>query len=217
MYVMDLGPPPPPSRPSRPSSPSGSSSKGVASAGEWLRRVPKLYRVDDGTRFGAHKFTTLAAAWSMRGKDLGFDTGGLNLDTAIGLQLVSAARARLAQQFLALPIGRDMMLWNIIVGREGLYAIDQEGHAFDDGAVPWGDRVWPYCISVRDCYEKALGALCGKHNPRQALGECFAALTKADFCPDGAKPYPCPNGCQASFEDCARRGKKEEAFVQRNL
>ena len=87
----------------------------------------------------------------------------------------------------------------------------------DDGAVPWGDRVWPYCISVRDCYEKALGALCGKHNPRQPLSECFAALTKADFCTDAAKPYPCPNGCQASFEDCARRGKKEEAFVQRNL
>ena len=86
-----------------------------------------------------------------------------------------------------------------------------------NGAVPWGDRVWPYCISVRDCYEKALGALCGKHNPRQPLSECFAALTKADFCTDAAKPYPCPNGCQASFEDCARRGKKEEAFVQRNL
>ena len=71
----------------------------------------------------------------------------------IGLQLAVGMRARLAQQFLALPVGRDMMLWNIIVGRKGLYAIDQEGHAYDEGKVPWGERVWPYCISVRDCFE----------------------------------------------------------------
>ena len=35
------------------------------------------------------------------------------------------------------------------------YAIDQEGHAFRDGEVPWGDRVWPYCISVREGLEQA--------------------------------------------------------------
>ena len=181
----------------------------------WQRRVPRLYRVEDGTRFGSHNFSTLDEAWRMRGKDLGFDTGGINLDTAIGLQLAVGSRARLAAQFLALPVGRDMMLWNIIVGRRGLYAIDQEGHAFEDAAVPWGERVWPYCISVRDCYEKALAALCGRQRPSQPLDECFAALTQAQLCPDAAAPYPCPNGCMPSFLDCTHRGSKEQAFVGR--
>jgi hypothetical protein len=67
---------------------------------------------------------------------LGFDTGGLNLDTAIGLQLAVGARARLAAQFLALPVGRDMMLWNIIVGVRGLYAIDQEVASNDRTSPP---------------------------------------------------------------------------------
>ena len=147
--------------------------------------------------------------------DLGFDTGGMNLDTAIGLQLAVGSRARLAAQFLALPVGRDMMLWNIIIGRHGLYAIDQEGHAFEDGAVPWGDRVWPYCISVRDCYEKALGALCGRQRPTQPLPECFAPLMRAEYCPDATRPFPCPNGCQASFLDCKRTMLKEAAFIPR--
>ena len=181
----------------------------------WVRRVPRLHRVDDGTTFGAHKFSTLAEAWDMRGKDLGFDTGGMNLDTAIGLQLASSMRTRLAAQFLALPVGRDMMLWNIIVGRRGLYAIDQENQAFEDGKVPWGDRVWPYCISVRDCYEKALGALCARQRPVQPLHECFAALTQATMCPSAALPFPCANGCRASFLDCAHRSSKDEAFVGR--
>ena len=181
----------------------------------WVRRIPRLYRVDDGTRFGAHNFSTLDEGWALRKKDLGFDTGGMNLDTAIGLQLAVGARARLAQQFLALPVGRDMMLWNIIVGRLGLYAIDQEGHAFEDGAVPWSQRVWPYCISVRDCYEKALAALCGRQRPSQPLEECFAALTQAQLCPDAARPYPCPNGCQPSFLDCKGRGSKAASFVGR--
>ena len=203
MYVMDLA-----------ATPNASS---ASAAGAWQRRVPRLHRVDDGTRIGPHKFATLEEAWALRGKDLGFDTGGLNLDTAIGLQLDTNARTRLAAQFLALPVGRDMMLWNIIVGRRGLYAIDQEGHAFDDGAVPWGDRVWPYYISVRDCYEKALGALCGRQGPKQNLNDCFATLTRAELCPDAAKPFPCPNGCKESFVDCSRRGQKEAVFVERNL
>ena len=103
----------------------------------------------------------------------------------------------------------------LAVGRDGLYAIDQEGHAYEDGAVPWGERVWPYCISVRDCYEKALAALCGRQRPSQPLRECFAALTQAQLCPDNSRPYPCPNGCQESFEACTRRGSKESAFVAR--
>ena len=207
MYVMDL--------PRDGHANEGAPGAAPHSAATWRQRVPRLYRVDDGTRFGPHKFATLAEAWELRGKDLGFDTGGMNLDTAIGLQLTAGARARLAAQFLALPVGRDMMLWNIIVGREGLYAIDQEGHAFDDGAIPWGQRVWPYCISVRDCYEKALAALCGRRRPTQLLTDCFAALTRAELCPDASQPYPCPNGCQPSFLDCRRRRPKSAVFVAR--
>ena len=214
MYVMDL-PHPPPSAPA-PRSPEMTPTRRVLQRG-WQRRVPRLYRIEDGTRFGAHNFSKLSEAWALRGKDLGFDTGGMNLDTAIGLQLAVGVRARLAAQFLALPVGRDMMLWNIIIGRHGLYAIDQENHAFEDGSVPWGERVWPYCISVRDCYEKALGALCGRLRATQPLSECFAPLTRADFCPDSAKPFPCPNGCQASFLDCKRRSSKESTFVARAL
>ena len=30
------------------------------------------------------------------------------------------------------------MLWNIIIGRHGLYAIDQENHAFEDGSGALG-------------------------------------------------------------------------------
>ena len=30
-----------------------------------------------------------------------------------------------------------MMLWNIIAGAHGLYAIDQQAHAFPDADVPW--------------------------------------------------------------------------------
>ena len=210
MYVMDL----PRAPPAPPASSALSTTRRLLLRG-WMPRVPLLYRVDDGTRFGAHNFSKLSEAWALRGKDLGFSTGGMNLDTAIGLQLAVGARARLAAQFLALPVGRDMMLWNIIIGKDGLYAIDQEGHAFEDGAVPWGDRVWPYCISVRDCYEKALGALCGRQRPTQPLPECFAPLMRAEYCPDSAQPFPCPNGCQASFLDCKRRMPKEVAFIPR--
>ena len=207
MYVMDL-----------PRSPVPRESLGARQLLDrgWLRRVPQLFRVDDGTRFGPHKFTNLSDAWQLRGRDLGFDTGGMNLDTTIGLQLTVSLRTRLAAQFLALPVGRDMMLWNIIVGRGGLYAIDQEGHAFEDGSVPWGQRVWPYCISVRDCYEKALGALCGRQRPTQPLSECFTALTRAELCPDASRPFPCPNGCQATFLDCRGRKAKEASFVTRD-
>ena len=59
----------------------------------WQRRVPRLHRIEDGTRFGAHNFSKLSEAWALRGKDLGFDTGGMNLDTAIGLQLAVSACA----------------------------------------------------------------------------------------------------------------------------
>ena len=83
--------------------------------------------------------------------------------------------------------------------------------------MPSAQRVWPYCISVRDCYEKALAALCGRQRPSQPLHECFAALTQSQLCPDAAKPYPCPNGCRASFVECTHRGSKEATFVGRAL
>ena len=202
MYVMDLA-----------ATPNASS----ASAAGAAARVPRLHRVDDGTRIGPHKFATLEEAWALRGKDLGFDTGGLNLDTAIGLQLDTNARTRLAAQFLALPVGRDMMLWNIIVGRRGLYAIDQEGHAFDDGARAVGrSRVAILHLSAR-LLREGTRALCGRQGPKQNLNDCFATLTRAELCPDAAKPFPCPNGCKESFVDCSRRGQKEAVFVDRNL
>ena len=207
MYVMDL---PAPSAP-----PMGAPNAEAAESAGWVARVPRLYRVDDGSRVGSHTFANLTAAWEIRGRDLGFATGGMNLDTAIGLRLGAASRAALSAQFLALPVGRDMMLWNIIVGASGLYAIDQEGHVFDDGAIPWGDRLWPYCITVRDCYEKALGALCGRQPPSQPLASCFAAMA-SELCPDAARPYPCENGCQPDFVDCTRRSKPA-AFVGRDL
>jgi hypothetical protein len=217
MYVMDLPRELPLDLPYPTASAEGGSSAGTPPRTIWQPRVPALFRVDDGTSFGAHQFKTLEEGWRMRGKNLGFDTGGMNLDTAIGLQMVASSRARLAVEFLALPVGRDMMLWNIIVGRDGLYAIDQEEHAFEDGKIPWGDRVWPYCISVRDCYEKALGALCGRQRPTQPLDECFAALTRLEICPDPTKPFPCLHGCRASFLDCQRRKKPASVFVGRNL
>ena len=41
---------------------------------------------------------------------------GLNVDTLIHLGLDPQLRLPLLTQFLSLPVGRDMMLWNIIVG-----------------------------------------------------------------------------------------------------
>lgn len=187
----------------------------------WSPRVPTLHRIVDGSRYGPHAFRRVSEGWRLRGKDLGFDTGGLNLDTAIGLQLAAGARARVAADFLSLPIGRDMMLWNVILGARGLYAIDQEGKTYDEGGanggVPWAARVWPYCLSVRDCYERALGALCGRARPTQPLAECFAVLTRANGCPDAAKPFPCLNGCMPSFLHCERRRPDAALVVERNL
>ena len=104
------------------------------------------------------------------------------MDTALGLGLLALSRAHLAAevralslslslpaclappptpgpsafliwQFLALPVGRDMMLWNIIIGSTGLYAIDQEGRIFSEGAVPWDSPARPYvgdvCFVIR--------------------------------------------------------------------
>jgi hypothetical protein len=46
-----------------------------------------------------------------------------------------------------------MMLWNIIIGSTGLYAIDQEGRIFSEGAVPWDSPARPYvgdvCFVIR--------------------------------------------------------------------
>ncbi|KAL3902210.1 MAG: hypothetical protein SGPRY_012172, partial [Prymnesium sp.] len=120
---------------------------------EWHRRVPSLFRIQEEKKFGSpadpFEFSDLATAWSMRGKDLRFDTGGVNVDTLLHLQLHPLLRLPLLEQFLSLPIGRDMMLWNIIAGAGGLYAIDQEGMFFADREVPWKQRMMPYCLSVQ--------------------------------------------------------------------
>ena len=191
MYVMDM---------------SAEGAGANAEAGGWQRRVPRLFRLDEPP-------TGLAQAWARRGKPIPFETGGANLDTLTTLGLHTAQRAALAAQFLALPVGRDMMLWNIVAGARGAYAIDQEGVVHADGAEPWERRAMPYCLSVRDCYEKPLGRLCGLpyKPPGQlhgaALARCMATLF-ADRCPApaAAGPYPCPNGCRPSYEDCVRGG-----------
>ena len=102
-----------------------------------------------------------------------------------------------------------MMLWNIVAGREGAFAIDQEGIVYADGAIPWGARAMPYCLSVRDCYEKPLGALCGLpySPPGRLYGPTLTACAAGFFaghCDDPGKPYPCRNGCKASYEECER-------------
>ena len=292
MYVMDLPPPPPAEHLPRPEALAPAAAPAAAAAAAaaasapaapsppppppWSRRIPRLYRVDDGTRFGPHKFRTVDEAWKLRGKDLGFDTGGaraprraaprrasepaagggaathprvrtcacvhvrgrlspsplrgrlspsrpaltlvpprrsappgLNLDTAIGLQLAVTslqsltrraqnpvhppcaaprsrcgtarlaqvgARARLAAQFLSLPVGRDMMLWNIVVGAGGLYAIDQEGHAFEDGKIPWGERVRPRSRARRS-HPGAFRAPCAARHARgRTVRVCAAGV-----------------------------------------
>jgi len=185
------------------------SAVGGGRVGGWSRRVPKLYRVESSaqTKSGQHTHTyqDLAAAWEARGKSLPYDTGGANVDTLVSMQLVRARRSILAEEFLALPVGRDMMLWNIVADREGLHAIDQDGKIYPDAAVPWEQRAMPYCLTVGDCYEKALGALCGTRTPprKGELTECYATLA-AERCPNRSLPFPCQNGCQSTFKDCRR-------------
>jgi hypothetical protein len=180
-----------------------------ADGAAWARRVPALHRVEPHGNWppGTHPFASVAEAVALRGKAIPFATGGTNLDTLVALRLHRTHRARLAAQFLAIPVGRDMMLWNIVAGREGAFAIDQEGFVYPDGGVPWERRAMPYCLTVRDCYEKPLGTLCGL--PYTAPGRLYgAALTSAAAelfaaqCDDARRPYPCPNGCRASYEEC---------------
>ncbi|KAL1504297.1 hypothetical protein AB1Y20_010704 [Prymnesium parvum] len=189
----------------------------------WRRRVPSLYRVRDEHKFGNPSgdfdFSDLASAWARRGKDLRFETGGLNVDTLLHLDVHPRLRLPLLQQFLSLPIGRDMMLWNIIVGAWGAYAIDQEGVLFSQGAVPWKQRMMPYCLSVQDCYERSLYAICGQPQimgrPNTVpLADCVAS-TSAAVCPS-SKPFPCPDGCRATFQECSRRAALPEEQLRRS-
>lgn len=201
MYVMTL--------PLVAAAPSPSPEAGV---GAWARRVPALHRVGEGgksMRPGPRAFSTLDEALAARGKPIPFETGGANLDSLTALGLLAPHRARLASQFLALPVGRDMMLWNIVAGREGAFAIDQEGVVYADGAIPWGARAMPYCLSVRDCYEKPLAQLCGLpySQPGRLYGDALTAAAATLFaarCPDAARPFPCRQGCRASYEECER-------------
>ena len=181
---------------------------GVAAGGVgWVARVPSMHRVERA-RGAPAGFRTVAEALSWRGKPIPFETGGANLDSLVSLKLVATHRARLATQFLTIPVGRDMMLWNVVAGTEGAYAIDQEGVIYTDGQVPWERRAMPYCLSVRDCYEKPLGALCGlPYTPPGRLhGAALTAAATELFAAqcDHRRPYPCANGCQASYEDCVR-------------
>ena len=82
MYVMDLPPPPAAEHLPRPealapaAAPAPAPAAAAAAAASapaapsppppppWSRRIPRLYRVDDGTRFGPHKFRTVDEAWS---------------------------------------------------------------------------------------------------------------------------------------------------------
>lgn len=189
---------------------------------QWRRRVPMLYRINEGAKFGdptrPYEFADLEGAWARRGKNLGFETGGLNVDSLLHLGLHPHSRLTLLQQFLSLPIGRDMMLWNIIVGARGAYAIDQEGQLFPDAAVPWKQRMLPYCFSVQDCYERSLYAICGKPQimgrPNTVkLDDCIAAAS-AGACTE-ATPFPCTNGCRASFQECKRRAALPEEKMDR--
>ena len=87
------------------------------------------------------------------------------------------------------------------------YLLDQEGVVYPDGGVPWERRAMPYCLSVRDCYEKPLGALCGLPytHPGQLYGAALTSAAAELFgaqCVDARRPYPCPFGCRASYEEC---------------
>ena len=181
----------------------------AADGAAWARRVPALHRVEPHGKWppGTHPFASVAEAVALRGKAIPFETGGANLDTLVALRLHRTQRARLATQFLAIPVGRDMMLWNIVAGREGAFAIDQEGVVYPDGGVPWERRAMPYCLSVRDCYEKPLGALCGLPytHPGQLYGAALTSAAAELFaaqCVDARRPYPCTIGCRASYEEC---------------
>ncbi|KAL1529979.1 hypothetical protein AB1Y20_000906 [Prymnesium parvum] len=168
----------------------------------WRPRSPRLYRVDDEFRIGPHSVRSLEQAWASRGRDVNFQTGGMNLDTLLALQPDAATRAAVLAEFLALPVGRDMMLWNIIADAHGLYAINQEAHGYAENGVRWEQHAFPYCSTVRECYEQALSAICGRQAP-QSLLECVAALT-ADRCPDPARAFPCRDGCEAWYTNCSR-------------
>ena len=76
----------------------------------------------------------------------------------------------------------------------------------------------PYCFSVQDCYERSLYAICGKPQimgrPNTVrLEDCIAAAS-AGACPP-SRPYPCANGCQASFHECQRRAALPEEKADR--
>lgn len=56
-----------------------------------MPRVPRLFRIDDDRHLGKHSVSSLEAAWASRGRDVGFATGGMNLDTLLELRPVSKA------------------------------------------------------------------------------------------------------------------------------
>lgn len=199
---------------------SGSGSGGDDNGAGWWRRVPALHRVErvPGAPPGQPSFASLAGALPLRGKAIPFQTGGANLDSLVRLQLAARHRARLASDFLRIPVGRDMMLWNIVAGHDGAYAIDQEGMVYADGQVPWERRAMPYCLSVRDCYEKPLGALCGLpySPPGRLYGDALTAAAAELFAGrcGRERPYPCANGCQPSYEMCVRGEQPTQASVE---
>ena len=180
----------------------------------WRRRLPRMYRVEvatPGGGGGGAAVDSLASAWAARGKRIPFETGGVNLDSLVALGLHGRQRAALAAGFLRLRVGRDMMLWNIVAGARGPYAIDQEGEVYAEPDVPWERRAMPYCFTVRDCYEKALHALCAARpfyigKPAPAAGEleaCLAAMPGAP-CADVDAPFACAEGCRAGYRECRR-------------
>ena len=185
----------------------------AARVAPWRRRLPRMYRVEVATPGGGGgaAVDSLASAWAARGKRIPFETGGVNLDSLVALGLHGRQRAALAAGFLRLRVGRDMMLWNIVAGARGPYAIDQEGEVYAEPDVPWERRAMPYCFTVRDCYEKALHALCAARpfyigKPAPAAGEleaCLAAMPGAP-CADVDAPFACADGCRAGYRECRR-------------
>ena len=105
----------------------------------------------------------------------------------LGLSVVQ--KRQLTRSFLTMVVGRDMMLWNAIVVRGGLYLIDQ----VSTNDEKWEKKMPPYCptvqvrcgemagihhrplwccvddgacleLAVQFCYEMALTQLCSSVN-----------------------------------------------------
>ena len=69
-------------------------------------------------------------------------------------------------------------------------------------SFPPPQNVFPYCTSIRDCYEKAISCIC-RRQPRQPLVEAVAELS-TNHCADPARPFPCRDGCEPSYVNCSR-------------